>query len=252
MVTIIIGNNEYNSNTSEAVPEYEVEQLAQALNVMYIPTSSKLDVNVTSLFQRVAEEVLVRRKRGVVAGAGDYGYSNGRQVKNGGLGGGLGGRYHSSGNGSGGGNNDTTRPSSPVSSKDLYGNNTSSSMMLPNDIMNGNNSSTHNNNDNDAMSTPSDKKKSNHKRRRSSNKPQNNKESSTSTSSTTTAEGCAGSVGAMISACTDADLKDENGEHKYDITMGDDEEDDVVHKNGEEDGENNGSFFMMCGPTTWC
>eukprot|EP00577_Skeletonema_sp_RCC1716_P014286 CAMPEP_0113404990 /NCGR_PEP_ID=MMETSP0013_2-20120614/18701_1 /TAXON_ID=2843 ORGANISM="Skeletonema costatum, Strain 1716" /NCGR_SAMPLE_ID=MMETSP0013_2 /ASSEMBLY_ACC=CAM_ASM_000158 /LENGTH=460 /DNA_ID=CAMNT_0000290663 /DNA_START=91 /DNA_END=1473 /DNA_ORIENTATION=+ /assembly_acc=CAM_ASM_000158 len=279
------GNNEYNSNTSEAVPEYEVEQLAQALNVMYIPTSSKLDVNVTSLFQRVAEEVLVRRKRGVVAGmqAGDYGYSNnGRQLKkNGGLGGGgLGGRYHSSGNGSGGGNNDTTRPSSPVSSKDLYGkyyendgkkknsngnsnnnvdsnhdhrddSNTSSSMMLPNDIMNGNNSSTHNNNDNDAMSTPSDKKKSNHKRRRSSNKPQQHKESSTSTSSTTTAEGCAGSVGAMISACTDADLKDGNGENKYDITMRD-EEDDVVHKNGEEDGENTGSFFMMCGPTTWC
>jgi len=116
------GNNEYNSNTSEAVPEYEVEQLAQALNVMYIPTSSKLDVNVTSLFQRVAEEVLERRKRGVVAGmvAGDYGYSNnGQQLKkNGGLGGGgLGRRYHSSGNGSGGGNNDTTRPSSPVSSK---------------------------------------------------------------------------------------------------------------------------------------
>jgi len=125
-------------------------------------------------------------------------------------------------------------------------------MMLPNDIMNGNNSSTHNNNDNDAMSTPSDKKKSNHKRRRSSNKPQNNKESSTtSSSSTTTAEGCAGSVGAMISACTDADLKDGNGENKCDITMRD-EEDDVVHKNGEEDGENTGSFFMMCGPTTWC
>jgi len=268
-------------NDSEVVPEYEVEQLAQALNVMYIPTSSKLDVNVTSLFQRVAEEVLERRKRGVVAGqAGDYGYSNnGRQLlkKNGGLGGGLGGRYHSSGNGSGGGNNDTMRPSSPVSSKDLYGkyyetdgkkkningssnntvdtnhdhrddSNTSSSMMLPNDIMNGNNSSTHNNNDNDAMSTPSDKKKSNHKRRRSSNKPQQHKESSTSSSSSNTEGGCAGSVGAMISACTDADG---NGENKCDITM-DEEEEDVVNKNGEEDGENTGSFFMMCGPTTWC
>mmetsp|Transcript_34275 Transcript_34275/g.51400 ORF Transcript_34275/g.51400 Transcript_34275/m.51400 type:complete len:441 (-) Transcript_34275:977-2299(-) len=256
-------------NDSEVVPEYEVEQLAQALNVMYIPTSSKLDVNVTSLFQRVAEEVLERRKRGVVAGqAGDYGYSTNGRVKNfGGIGGGLGGRYHSSGNGSGGGNNDTMRPSSPVSSKDLYGkyyehdgkkknsngssnvdinhdhrddSNTSSSMMLPNDIMNGNNSSTHNNNDNDAMSTPSDKKKSNHKRRRSSNKP--HKESSTTLSSTNTEGGCTGSV---------TDLKDGNGENKCDITM-EEEDDDVVNKNGEEDGENTGSFFMMCGPTTWC
>eukprot|EP00984_Skeletonema_dohrnii_P024161 scaffold13251_cov77-Skeletonema_dohrnii-CCMP3373.AAC.3 len=255
-------------NDSEVVPEYEVEQLAQALNVMYIPTSSKLDVNVTSLFQRVAEEVLERRKRGVVAGqAGDYGYSTNGRVKNfGGIGGGLGGRYHSSGNGSGG-NNDTTRSSSPVSSKDLYGkyyehdgkkknsngssnvdinhdhrddSNTSSSMMLPNDIMNGNNSSTHNNNDNDAMSTPSDKKKSNHKRRRSSNKP--HKESSTTLSSTNTEGGCTGSV---------TDLKDGNGENKCDITM-EEEDDDVVNKNGEEDGENTGSFFMMCGPTTWC
>mmetsp|Transcript_20035 Transcript_20035/g.32941 ORF Transcript_20035/g.32941 Transcript_20035/m.32941 type:complete len:761 (+) Transcript_20035:128-2410(+) len=98
----------------EMVPEYEVEQLAQALNVMYVPTSSKLDVNVTSLFQRVAEEVLERRKRGVVVGQQSY---NGRNHYPNGLGvGGMNERYHSSVN------NDIMRPSSPLSSKDLYGN----------------------------------------------------------------------------------------------------------------------------------
>jgi hypothetical protein len=58
-------SNSNNSAAIEAVPEYEVEQLAQALNVLYVPTSSKLDLNVMTLFTRVAEEVLERRRKGV-------------------------------------------------------------------------------------------------------------------------------------------------------------------------------------------
>ena len=58
-------SNSNNSAAIEAVPEYEVEQLAQALNVLYVPTSSKLDLNVMTLFTKVAEEVLERRRKGV-------------------------------------------------------------------------------------------------------------------------------------------------------------------------------------------
>jgi len=259
----------------EMVPEYEVEQLAQALNVMYVPTSSKLDVNVTSLFQRVAEEVLERRKRGVVVGQQSY---NGRNHYPNGLGvGGMNERYHSSVN------NDIMRPSSPLSSKDLYGNdnnnnnnnkigkgssadinhdhrddnNTSSSMMLPNDkmMMNGKN-----NNDNDYISSnPSNaKKKSNHKRSRSSK---------STTSSSSHAEGgggaCTpGSVGAMFTmatgACSENDVSDGHiAGHEDDISLTVDPNNghgNVRSKQigGKDNGENDGSFFMMCGGDTWC
>ena len=44
-----------------AVPEYEVEQLAEALNVLYLPTSAKTNLNVTNLFHCVADRVLQYR-----------------------------------------------------------------------------------------------------------------------------------------------------------------------------------------------
>jgi small GTP-binding protein len=44
-----------------AVPEYEVEQLAEALGFIYLPTSAKTGFNVHALFQRVADRVLQYR-----------------------------------------------------------------------------------------------------------------------------------------------------------------------------------------------
>ncbi|KAL7488856.1 hypothetical protein ACHAW6_014469 [Cyclotella cf. meneghiniana] len=44
------------------VPEQEVQQLAETLGVIYIPTSAKTDRNVQALFQRVADQVLQNRK----------------------------------------------------------------------------------------------------------------------------------------------------------------------------------------------
>jgi uncharacterized protein (UPF0305 family) len=44
------------------VPEKEVEQLAETLGVIYMPTSAKTNWNVTALFQRVTDRVLQIRK----------------------------------------------------------------------------------------------------------------------------------------------------------------------------------------------
>eukprot|EP00573_Skeletonema_grethae_P003032 CAMPEP_0201688922 /NCGR_PEP_ID=MMETSP0578-20130828/2587_1 /ASSEMBLY_ACC=CAM_ASM_000663 /TAXON_ID=267565 /ORGANISM="Skeletonema grethea, Strain CCMP 1804" /LENGTH=433 /DNA_ID=CAMNT_0048173401 /DNA_START=47 /DNA_END=1348 /DNA_ORIENTATION=+ len=241
-----------------AVQEYEVEQLAQALNVLYVPTSSKLDVNVTSLFSRVAEEVLVRRKRGSNSQNGNLLWNNGGaslQFSNGG------GRRKKERASSG--NTETTRSSSPMSSKELYGkyygptdntttnttksngggnhntvdggnhdhlddSNTSSSMMLPNnDMVSGSNN---NNDGNDATTTITSS-------------------SNTDVRSTPVATMTSGGQHNEEEAAAAGGARNERGEtNECDITT------EVIHPNKdvvldgeEEDGEANGSFFMMCG-----
>jgi len=54
-------NNGTNNRIEPAVPEYEVEQLAEALGVIYLPTSAKADMNVNALFQCVSDRVLHHR-----------------------------------------------------------------------------------------------------------------------------------------------------------------------------------------------
>jgi len=54
--------NNKNMETNGYVPENEVEQLADTLGVIYLPTSAKNDYNVNTLFQRVADQVLENRK----------------------------------------------------------------------------------------------------------------------------------------------------------------------------------------------
>mmetsp|Transcript_26675 Transcript_26675/g.41849 ORF Transcript_26675/g.41849 Transcript_26675/m.41849 type:complete len:436 (-) Transcript_26675:126-1433(-) len=262
-----------NRSKDVAVQEYEVEQLAQALNVMYIPTSSKLDVNVTNLFSRVAEEVLLRRKRGMGMGSGSSHPNNHlqwngnvNQFTNGLAGGRKKEKFSassSSSQASGSVTTDNTRPSSPMSSKELYGkyyetdnttnttatnhialdgnqdyrddSNTSSSMMLPNNDMIGNNNNTNiNNNDNDAITT-------------------------TTISSSNAADGRCTPVAMMTSLAApnkQGGIRKVGQENECDITLDVDpnnENDGEVLNGGEEEGENNGgSFFMMCGGPTWC
>ena len=50
-----------NTHTQMAVPEYEVKQLAEALGVIYLPTSAKTNMNVNALFQCVSDRVLEYR-----------------------------------------------------------------------------------------------------------------------------------------------------------------------------------------------
>lgn len=45
-----------------AVPEREVESLADTLGLIHVSTSAKMDQNVTTLFQRVADQVLQNRR----------------------------------------------------------------------------------------------------------------------------------------------------------------------------------------------
>lgn len=47
---------------TQIVPEREVELLADTLGVIYLPTSAKADQNVSTLFQRVADQVLHNRR----------------------------------------------------------------------------------------------------------------------------------------------------------------------------------------------
>jgi len=262
-----------NRSKDVAVQEYEVEQLAQALNVMYIPTSSKLDVNVTNLFSRVAEEVLLRRKRGMGMGGSGSSHPNNHLQWNGNVNqftnGLAGGRKKekfsassSSSQASGSVTTDNTRPSSPMSSKELYGkyyetdnttnttatnhialdgnqdyrddSNTSSSMMLPNIDMIGNNNNINNINDNDAITT-------------------------TTISSSNAADGRCTPVAMMTSLAApnkQGGIRKVGQENECDITLDVDpnnENDGEVLNGGEEEGENNGgSFFMMCGGPTWC
>lgn len=54
-------NNPQQTN-ADIVPEREVEQLAETLGVIYLPTSAKTNHNVQALFQRVADQVLQNRK----------------------------------------------------------------------------------------------------------------------------------------------------------------------------------------------
>jgi len=77
--------------SSAAVPEYEVEQLAEALGVLYLPTSAKLDTNVKTLFQRVADRVLQNRKNANIMMAqqqNEGGNNNMTAMDNDGVGGG--------------------------------------------------------------------------------------------------------------------------------------------------------------------
>lgn len=55
-------DNNKSAETDGFVPEGEAEQLADALGVMYVPTSAKNNYNVNALFQRVADRVLENRK----------------------------------------------------------------------------------------------------------------------------------------------------------------------------------------------
>ncbi len=286
------GKNSSSSASSEVVPTYEVEQLAQALNVMYIPTSSKLDVNVTCLFQRVAEEVLERRKRGLVLGynhnhlivggiGGIHQRSSGGQQQLG-LGGGIGGggvnNEYSSGtttNSSSANNETTTTSLSPM--KDLYG-----KYYEKNDNSKNSNHAADFNNDHrddsdendgtsiDTFTSPSQSDYNNHnkngnnnnKRRRSSH--QSN--TPNSSSNTTTVAGAVMNMikdplatGVYTNEKNDIEHDDdyeeeEEGAGGGDITMDDVNTDDGNNNSGgeEDGGEYNGSFFMMCGNPTWC
>jgi hypothetical protein len=51
-----------NYEGGEVVPQSEVEELADTLGVIYVPTSAKSNHNVNLLFQNVADEVLLRRR----------------------------------------------------------------------------------------------------------------------------------------------------------------------------------------------
>ena len=63
--TDLLQNHQHGQQQEEpAVPEYEVEQLAEALNVIYLPTSAKTNLNVTNLFHCVADRVLQYRTGG--------------------------------------------------------------------------------------------------------------------------------------------------------------------------------------------
>jgi len=79
-------NNNNNNRIEPAVPEYEVEQLAEALGVIYLPTSAKTDMNVNALFQCVSDRVLQQR------------YTNNNNNNNMNTFGGGGGAYGSSSN----------------------------------------------------------------------------------------------------------------------------------------------------------
>ena len=54
-------NNAAAIASSTGVPEYEVEQLADALGAIYLPTSAKTGMNVHELFLAVADRVLMYR-----------------------------------------------------------------------------------------------------------------------------------------------------------------------------------------------
>lgn len=54
-------NNTAAIASSTGVPEYEVEQLADALGAIYLPTSAKTGMNVHELFLTVADRVLMYR-----------------------------------------------------------------------------------------------------------------------------------------------------------------------------------------------
>ena len=78
-------NGTNNNNRIEpAVPEYEVGQLAEALGVIYLPTSAKTDMNVNALFQCVSDRVLQHRSTNnsnnnnmnTFGGGGAYGSNN--------------------------------------------------------------------------------------------------------------------------------------------------------------------------------
>lgn len=77
------GTNNNNNRIEPAVPEYEVEQLAEALGVIYLPTSAKTDMNVNALFQCVSDRVLQHRSTNnnnnnmnTFGGGGAYGSNN--------------------------------------------------------------------------------------------------------------------------------------------------------------------------------
>jgi GTPase SAR1 family protein len=221
--------DDYPYKGGEVVPEYEVEQLAQTLNVMYIPTSAKLDINVTSLFSRVAEEVLERRKQQREGSVG---------------GGGIGGFYNSG----------TTLTGAATTSSTAYEKKGSDATNNNNGV---NNDGT-NNNDNDHRDDYDDVTDKNGnddddgtnqigKRKRSSS-------------------GCA--PASAVFGMMGRGKEEENGgnmdigNHGNSDNMMEedmDNDDDSLNdgekkkKDGDdEDDENTGSFFMMCGNTTWC
>jgi len=65
------GSNNRNGKKKRMVPEHEVEQFAEALGVMYLPTSAKTNRNVNALFQCVADRVLQMRSTTNSMGSND-------------------------------------------------------------------------------------------------------------------------------------------------------------------------------------
>lgn len=80
--TDLLQDGTNNNRIEPAVPEYEVEQLAEALGVIYLPTSAKTDMNVNALFQCVSDRVLQHRysnnnnNMNTSFGGGAYGSNN--------------------------------------------------------------------------------------------------------------------------------------------------------------------------------
>ncbi len=223
--------DDYPYKGGELVPEYEVEQLAQTLNVMYIPTSAKLDINVTSLFSRVAEEVLERRK----------------QQREGSVGGGIGGY---------GLNGGTTLTGAAITSSTAYEKKGSDATNKNNGV---NNVGGINNNDNDHRDDYDDVTDKNGnddddgtnqfgKRKRSS-------------SGCAPASAVFGMMGRGKEEENSGNMDGNNNGNNDNMMEEDMDNDDDSLNDGEkkkkdgddeDDDENTGSFFMMCGNTTWC
>ena len=218
--------DDYPYKGGEVVPEYEVEQLAQTLNVMYIPTSAKLDINVMSLFSRVAEEVLERRK----------------QQREGGVGGGIGG--------GGGFYNGGTTLTGATTSSTAYEKKGSDA----NDNNNGDNI----NNDNDHRDDYDDvtDKNGNDDDDDGTNQFGKRKRSSSGCAPASAVFGMMGrgkeeENGGILDGNNNGNMMEEDMNND-DGSLNDGEKKKKDGDHDEDDDQNTGSFFMMCGNTTWC
>jgi GTPase SAR1 family protein len=215
--------DDYPYKGGEVVPEYEVEQLAQTLNVMYIPTSAKLDINVTSLFSRVAEEVLERRK----------------QQREGSVGGGIGGLYNSG----------TTLTGAATTSSTAYEKKGS-------DATNTNNGD-NNNVDNDHRDDYDDvTDKNGNEDDDGTNQFGKRKRSSSGCAPASAVFGMMGRGKEEENGGNMDGNNNGNNDNMMEEDMGNDDDSlndgEKKKKDDEDDDENTGSFFMMCGNTTWC
>jgi GTPase SAR1 family protein len=217
--------DDYPYKGGEVVPEYEVEQLAQTLNVMYIPTSAKLDINVMSLFSRVAEEVLERRKQqregSGSEGGGGYGLNGG-----------------------------TTLTGAATTSSTAYEKKGS-------DATNNNNGD-NNNADNDHRDDYDDvTDKNGNDDDDGTNQFGKRKRSSSGCAPASAVFGMMGGRGKEEENGGNVDGNN-NGNNDNMMEEDVDNDDDSLNdgekkkKDDEDDDENTGSFFMMCGNTTWC